>query len=712
MRHTIVFISILLASFFSLSIYAESSGESCRVLTQHPFYRSRVNKTNLLRSNISQIEERKDIVYQDIKGVDAKFQKMDVYFIAEREKSNKSAKPYLVYLHGGDSEGDKSFLEKIPQFIPFFVERGFVFANVNYRVLGPATRTVTLQNEVDDIVTAMGWLNGHAGEFGARADDFVILGFSSGAHLSALLNSDETYLKKGGLSFASLKGVLSLDVPHYNEPLNLELLEGTYLEPRKHFLKKLFGDTAQQQFEGSPSFYLNEKKKLKPFFLMTAGSKDHKQQNISYLATAVFKAELEKSRQPAQFFPMQNFSHVELGFKLNRVDQEPVATAIGNFLDRLYSSETPTDIEAQLEKKILETVKAQLRPKGGSKAQINEIKGAIVGYVSPIGSLLVSCGKTDQGSSREVSDATLFGLGSASEIFLGLLLAKAVHEGKIKLDAKIGNYLPSPLKETFAKDAELARLSFQQIATRSSGFNDKPKEILKLNSLLELNLCLKKKNKGYCRVSPSGLVPSDVGIGLLGIALLNVIQDPVHNTAFDNYNSLLQQYLLIPLGIDGIYGESDLFLNAISYFEAGKSENMTKALESLISQYAQGHNLFNKSQQYFADFGVSAAAGEVVANGRSMLDLLMFLAGINTSPVISDPVLEVFRENTKNGDDIFGKSGMSPAGYSAQVSWSKKKRTGVFIMTNSLFEKSTAVNETLVKKLFSIKTAPLMVPSN
>jgi hypothetical protein len=86
----------------------------------------------------------------------------------------------------------------------------------------------------------------------------LLMGYSSGAHLVALLAADETYLELAGLSHASLAGAMSFDVHAYDVPYALELMQGSELAANIPLIEHLFGETEEEQRVGSPSTYAPE----------------------------------------------------------------------------------------------------------------------------------------------------------------------------------------------------------------------------------------------------------------------------------------------------------------------------------------------------------------------------------------------------------------------------------------------------------------------
>ena len=63
----------------------------------------------------------------------------------------------------------------------------------------------------------------------------------------------------------------------------------------------------------------------------------------------------------------------------------------------------------------------------------------MVGLVDERGCHIVSCGKMDDGTDRDVNGDTLFDLASVTKTFTALLLQDMVEHGEMKLDDPVAN---------------------------------------------------------------------------------------------------------------------------------------------------------------------------------------------------------------------------------------------------------------------------------
>jgi acetyl esterase/lipase len=115
--------------------------------------------------------------------------------------------PLAIFVHGGAwRTGDHQRVRAKPQ---WFNEAGWAFASVGYRVLPDAP----VEQQARDLATGLRALRREASARGFDADRILLLGHSAGAHLAALLASDERWL---GEDRRAIRGVILLDGAGYD----------------------------------------------------------------------------------------------------------------------------------------------------------------------------------------------------------------------------------------------------------------------------------------------------------------------------------------------------------------------------------------------------------------------------------------------------------------------------------------------------------------
>jgi len=150
----------------------------------------------------------RDIAYTD-SADDSR--RLDIYAPADGK-----GRRVVVWLHGGGwRRGDKAAVQQKPQ---AFVDKGFVFVSVNYRFVPQ----VTVKEMTGDIAKAVKWVHDHAKEYGGSPDTIVVAGHSAGAHLSALVCTDGSYLEAEGMALSAIKGCIPVDTAVYDIQKQLE----------------------------------------------------------------------------------------------------------------------------------------------------------------------------------------------------------------------------------------------------------------------------------------------------------------------------------------------------------------------------------------------------------------------------------------------------------------------------------------------------------
>jgi acetyl esterase/lipase len=166
--------------------------------------------------------------------------------------------PIIVWIHGGGwRNGSKSGVQNKPQ---SFVDKGFVFVSVNYRFVPQ----VTVKEMTGDIAKAIKWVHDHAAEYGGDPNTIFVAGHSAGAHLAALVCTDDRYLKAEGFSLANIKGCFPVDTAAYDVPKQVAGVGGL----RSATYTSVFGSDEAAQKELSPITFVAKDKSIPAFCLL------------------------------------------------------------------------------------------------------------------------------------------------------------------------------------------------------------------------------------------------------------------------------------------------------------------------------------------------------------------------------------------------------------------------------------------------------------
>ena len=174
----------------------ESFGAEGQVIGADP----KLLKTTVDRAIVRyEVMAVKDQAYYAGPGADPEKNKLDLYL-----PKGKQGFPILVFVHGGGyQKGDRKEGEILGQ---VFAARGVGAAVISYRLYPQ----VKHPGQVQDVARAFAWVKANADRQGGRSSAIFVGGHSAGAHLAALLATDESYLQAEALSLKDIRGVVAL----------------------------------------------------------------------------------------------------------------------------------------------------------------------------------------------------------------------------------------------------------------------------------------------------------------------------------------------------------------------------------------------------------------------------------------------------------------------------------------------------------------------
>jgi acetyl esterase/lipase len=125
--------------------------------------------------------------------------------------------PLVLFVHGGGwkrGSKDTAGSRTLPGHLN---AQGYAFASINYRLVPAAT----VEQQAADVAASLAYLLEKADSLGIDRSRVVLTGHSAGAHLVALVGTDEQYLRSAGLSFADIDGVMPNDGAAYDVPVQM-----------------------------------------------------------------------------------------------------------------------------------------------------------------------------------------------------------------------------------------------------------------------------------------------------------------------------------------------------------------------------------------------------------------------------------------------------------------------------------------------------------
>jgi acetyl esterase/lipase len=230
----------------------------------------------------------------------------------------------VLFVHGGAWRfGDKARVGQKPE---AFVERGYLFASANYRL----EESVSPREQAGDVAKAVKWLHDHVGEHGGDPGKIFLMGHSAGAHLVALVGTDERLLGECGLGLAAVRGVVLLDGAGYDVPkqiaeARLERVQGLY--------QRAFGDDERAQREASPVTHVATGKNYPPFLIFHVGQRRDSREQSELLA-----GKLRDSGGQASTVHEPERNHMTLNRELGMPGDEPTGKVF-EFLERVLEGE-------------------------------------------------------------------------------------------------------------------------------------------------------------------------------------------------------------------------------------------------------------------------------------------------------------------------------------------------------------------------------------
>lgn len=217
---------------------------------------------------------------------DNKRQKLDVFYAEDSTKP----KPVVVFFYGGSwDSGSKSDYHFVAATLS---QHGFVVVIPDYRLYPE----VKFPGFVHDGADAVRWVQKNISEFNGDSGKIFVMGHSAGAHIAALLNFDQRYLKGD----VPLAGFVGLAGPYDFLPLQSETLKKIFSPKEKRPESQPINHVEGRE---APSLILHGKKDTTVWI--------HNAKNLS--------EKISKKGGQAQLKIYEGFDHVAIISKFSRV---------------------------------------------------------------------------------------------------------------------------------------------------------------------------------------------------------------------------------------------------------------------------------------------------------------------------------------------------------------------------------------------------------
>ncbi len=235
--------------------------------------------------------------------------------------------PVIFWIHGGGWQtGDKGNVALKPKVL---TERGFLFVSTNYRLLPEVEMDVL----IGDVAKSLGWVHQNISKYNGDPNRIIVGGHSAGAQLAALLCTDDRYLKKEGVPFASLKGCVPVDGDTYDIPkiiTTAELREQLYGRPLPTFgHRQKFGNDPKKHLDFSAVTHVTMDKGIPPFLILYFPGNPNTRAQAHRLAEV-----LKTANVPVKTYGKSDTNHSRLNNDLGEPD-DPATVELYRFLDSL-----------------------------------------------------------------------------------------------------------------------------------------------------------------------------------------------------------------------------------------------------------------------------------------------------------------------------------------------------------------------------------------
>jgi arylformamidase len=203
----------------------------------------------------------RDVRYAETEGVDAKSQSLDIYL-----PGTPGPHPVMVMVHGGGWRlGDKANRAMWKDKAPHFNREGWVYISINYR-LSNGEGLPPHPAHVQDVAKALAWVHNNIKQHGGDPEQIYLMGHSSGAHLVALVSTDERRLAAEGKKLSIIQGTVCLDTAGYD----IEKYLGE-MDPGRTaaaLYSNAFGTTREGWRDASPRHHVAKDKDIPPMLLV------------------------------------------------------------------------------------------------------------------------------------------------------------------------------------------------------------------------------------------------------------------------------------------------------------------------------------------------------------------------------------------------------------------------------------------------------------
>lgn len=267
----------------------------------------------------------RDIRYARTENVAAKWQRLDIYTPRpETGGGIEALKPVVIMIHGGGWRiGDKASVGMTQHKVQHFVDNGYIYVSINYRLTAKADDPKHPAH-VQDCAKAISWLHDHIARYGGDPERLFVMGHSAGAHLAALVSTDQRRLEAEGKDLSVIKGTICLDTAAYDIPRYVNELD---CGPRlRRLYENAFGNTESAWKDASPRHHVAADKHIPPMLFFHTGRRLAGEKLSGELVNA-----LRQAVTPAQSIHAADRDHASMNRCIGQ-QGDPYTSVIMEFL--------------------------------------------------------------------------------------------------------------------------------------------------------------------------------------------------------------------------------------------------------------------------------------------------------------------------------------------------------------------------------------------
>lgn len=250
---------------------------------------------SFFQTGLAQFNSTKNFPYDKIEGEFSRLLSLDIY-----SPLNGKNMPVVVFVHGGGWQiGDKASASHRAK-RDFFIEHGFIFVSVNYRLAPDDFYPTYPQDVAKSLSFVLKWI----GKFHGDSHNVFLMGHSAGAHLAALVTTDQHYLNDLGSGIENIKGVILLDGAGYDIP---ELVADNIQhnnQPGLDMYYTSFGESNDLWEEASPISHVDQSVALPPIQLFYV-----QQRRLGNIMSNRFYDKLVNNGKQVEIIAVANTTH-------------------------------------------------------------------------------------------------------------------------------------------------------------------------------------------------------------------------------------------------------------------------------------------------------------------------------------------------------------------------------------------------------------------